>query len=134
MRQAAQKITSAEIRHFSPMNKMSDDDAQELLRTAITTQLSAGTKIFSPDDDDKRVFYLIKGEIEVTTRKKEKAIINVGSVGQPRDKDNRASYVYIQDSEVHYVRLEYDYETAAKKIYETQQLDNFEGDRLFEGR
>jgi len=64
----------------------------------------------------------------------EKAIINVGSVGQPRDKDNRASYVYILDSEVHFVRLEYDYETAAKKIYETQQLDNFEGDRLFDGR
>ncbi len=64
----------------------------------------------------------------------EKAIINVGSVGQPRDKDNRASYAYIQDSEVRFVRLEYDYETAAKKIYETQQLDNFEGDRLFEGR
>jgi diadenosine tetraphosphatase ApaH/serine/threonine PP2A family protein phosphatase len=65
---------------------------------------------------------------------KEKAIINVGSVGQPRDKDNRASYVYILDSEVHFVRLEYDYETAAKKIYETQQLDDFEGDRLFDGR
>lgn len=64
----------------------------------------------------------------------EKAIINVGSVGQPRDKDNRASYVYIQDNEVHFVRLKYDYETAAKKIYETQELDNFEGDRLFDGR
>ena len=25
----------------------------------------------------------------------EKAIINIGSVGQPRDKDNRASYVYV---------------------------------------
>ncbi len=64
----------------------------------------------------------------------EKAIINVGSVGQPRDKDNRASYAYIQDNEVHFVRLEYDYETAAKKIYETQELDNFEADRLFDGR
>jgi predicted phosphodiesterase len=64
----------------------------------------------------------------------ERAIINVGSVGQPRDKDNRASYVYIEDNEVHFVRLEYDYETTAKKIYETERLDNFEGDRLFDGR
>lgn len=64
----------------------------------------------------------------------EKAIINVGSVGQPRDRDNRASYVYIEEDKAHFVRLEYDYETAAKKIYETDELDNFEGDRLFDGK
>ena len=64
----------------------------------------------------------------------EKAIINVGSVGQPRDRDNRASYVYVQNNEVNFVRLDYDYETAAKKIYEIDQLDDFEGDRLYEGR
>ena len=34
----------------------------------------------------------------------EKAIVNVGSVGQPRDRDNRASYVYIDDNKVHFVR------------------------------
>ena len=66
--------------------------------------------------------------------KEEKAIINVGSVGQPRDKDNRASYVYVEGDKVQYVKLEYDYETAAKKIYDTEQLDKFEGDRLFDGR
>jgi diadenosine tetraphosphatase ApaH/serine/threonine PP2A family protein phosphatase len=64
----------------------------------------------------------------------EKAIINVGSVGQPRDRDNRASYAYIEGNEVHFVRLEYDYEATAKKIYDTEMLDNFEGDRLFDGR
>ena len=64
----------------------------------------------------------------------EKAIINVGSVGQPRDHDNRACYAYVSGGEVHFVRLEYDYETAAKKIYEIDELDNFEGDRLIEGR
>ncbi len=64
----------------------------------------------------------------------EKAIINVGSVGQPRDRDNRASYVYIENNEVHFVRLEYDYKKAAQKIYDTQELDNFEGDRLADGR
>lgn len=64
----------------------------------------------------------------------EKAIINVGSVGQPRDRDNRTSYVYIEDDKAHFVRLEYDYETTAKKIYAIDELDNFEGDRLFEGK
>lgn len=66
--------------------------------------------------------------------KNEKAIVNVGSVGQPRDKDPRASYTYVEESKINFVRLEYDYEAAAKKIYAIEQLDNFEGDRLFEGR
>jgi predicted phosphodiesterase len=64
----------------------------------------------------------------------EKAIINVGSVGQPRDRDNRASYVFIDGNEVNFVRLAYDHETTARKIYETEELDNFEGDRLADGR
>ena len=66
--------------------------------------------------------------------KDEKAIINVGSVGQPRDRDNRASYVYIDGNNVHFVRLEYDYKATAQKIYDTEELDNFEGDRLAEGK
>jgi len=64
----------------------------------------------------------------------ERAIINVGSVGQPRDKDNRAAYVYVEKNNVHFVRLEYDYETTQKKIYDIPELDNFEADRLSEGR
>ena len=64
----------------------------------------------------------------------EKAIINVGSVGQPRDRDKRASYAYVDGSELHFVRLDYDYEAAAKKIYDVGELENFEGDRLFEGK
>lgn len=65
---------------------------------------------------------------------KEKAIINIGSVGQPRDKDNRASYVYVDENEVHFVRLAYDFETTAKKIRAIEQLDDFQADRLKEGR
>lgn len=64
----------------------------------------------------------------------EKAIINVGSVGQPRDRDSRASYAFVDGNKVNFVRLEYDFETTAKKIYGIEQLDNFEGDRLKEGR
>jgi predicted phosphodiesterase len=64
----------------------------------------------------------------------EKAIINVGSVGQPRDRDNRASYVFIEGNEVNFVRLEYDYKATAAKIYAIDELDNFEGDRLADGR
>jgi len=65
---------------------------------------------------------------------KEKAIVNIGSVGQPRDRDNRASYVYVDGNEVHFVRLEYDVETTAKKIEAIEELDNFQAERLREGR
>ncbi|MCE5339856.1 MAG: metallophosphatase family protein [Planctomycetaceae bacterium] len=64
----------------------------------------------------------------------ERAIINVGSVGQPRDKDSRTCYVYIEENNVHFVRLDYDYKTTQKKIYDIPELDNFEADRLGEGR
>jgi diadenosine tetraphosphatase ApaH/serine/threonine PP2A family protein phosphatase len=64
----------------------------------------------------------------------EKAIINIGSVGQPRDKDNRASYVFVKNNKVHFVRLDYDYKTTMKKIYAIEQLDNFHADRLQNGR
>ena len=64
----------------------------------------------------------------------EKAIINIGSVGQPRDKDNRASYVYVKENKAHFVRLDYDIETTVNKIKQIDQLDNFHADRLQEGR
>ena len=64
----------------------------------------------------------------------EKAIINIGSVGQPRDRDNRASYVYVEGNEVNFVRLKYDYETTAKKILATKELDPFHAERLRDGR
>jgi diadenosine tetraphosphatase ApaH/serine/threonine PP2A family protein phosphatase len=64
----------------------------------------------------------------------EKAIINIGSVGQPRDKDNRASYVYVDGNEVNFVRLAYDFETTTKKIKAINRLDNFHAERLRDGR
>jgi len=64
----------------------------------------------------------------------EKAIINIGSVGQPRDRDNRASYVFVEQDRVHFVRLEYDLEATAKKILAVEQLDNFHAERLRDGR
>lgn len=64
-----------------------------------------------------------------------KAMINVGSVGQPRDGNPHASYVVLEDNKkVHFRRVPYDREITAQKIYDTPDLDNFLGDRLGEGR
>ncbi len=59
-------------------------------------------------------------------------IINVGSVGQPRDRDWRACYVIVDGPELTYRRVEYDVDTTIKKIYEIDSLNNFLGDRLRE--
>ncbi|MGN6547063.1 MAG: metallophosphoesterase family protein [Aureliella sp.] len=66
----------------------------------------------------------------------EKLMINVGSVGQPRDEDPRACYVILDDrkQEIEFRRLEYDLETTIRKIYAIDDLDNMLGDRLRGGR
>lgn len=66
----------------------------------------------------------------------EKVMINVGSVGQPRDEDNRSCYV-IHDTvkmTVEFRRVGYDFDATAKKIYAIADLDNMLGDRLRTGR
>jgi diadenosine tetraphosphatase ApaH/serine/threonine PP2A family protein phosphatase len=63
-----------------------------------------------------------------------KYIVSVGSVGQPRDYDNRASFV-IYDSEeriFEFHRVEYDIEAAANRIFAGTLEKNF-GHRLFIG-
>jgi predicted phosphodiesterase len=64
----------------------------------------------------------------------EKTMINVGSVGQPRDGDPRACYVLIDDDMIRFRRVEYPIEETVEKIHAIPELDNFLGDRLREGR
>lgn len=64
----------------------------------------------------------------------EKAVINVGSVGQPRDFNPRASYVILSPGQVEFVRVEYDIKDTADKIKAIPQLHDYLGERLFEGR
>jgi len=65
-----------------------------------------------------------------------KAIINVGSVGQPRDGNNQACYVVYEASEstVVFRRVPYDYEKTLNKIRNVEQLDDSLGERLALGK
>ena len=63
-----------------------------------------------------------------------KVMINVGSVGQPRNNDSRSSYVTVDGNSVEFHRVEYEFDRTAEKIYNIPDLDNFLGDRLREGR
>jgi len=64
-----------------------------------------------------------------------KVIVNVGSVGQPRDDDPRAAYaIYDTDKkEIIIKRIEYDVEKAVKKI-QNAGLPEILGERLRYGR
>ena len=87
-----------------------------------------------------KVFALRPGEVEELPARKFqlrdgwKYIVSVGSVGQPRDYDNRASYtIYDTESrELDFKRIEYDIEAAANKIFEGELEGNF-GHRLYIG-
>jgi len=63
-----------------------------------------------------------------------KAIINVGSVGQPRDGNSRACYVVFDGKTAVFRRVQYDIDRAASQIYAVPELDDGLGDRLYEGR
>ena len=63
-----------------------------------------------------------------------KALINVGSVGQPRDRDNRACYCLIEDEAVRFVRVEYDVDLVVRQVCAIPELDDYLGVRLKEGR
>jgi diadenosine tetraphosphatase ApaH/serine/threonine PP2A family protein phosphatase len=92
-----------------------------------------------------------------------KLLINVGSVGQPRDGDPRACYVILDDglpddggsdddgvpddggskpaangssrpARITYRRVPYDFEKTIQKIYAIPELEPFLGDRLRQGR
>ena len=61
-------------------------------------------------------------------------VVTVGAVGQPRDYDNRACFV-VHDTDagtVEYVRVPYDIETSAQRIFAARVAANF-GRRLFLG-
>lgn len=63
-----------------------------------------------------------------------KILCNVGSVGQPRDGDWRACYILFDGESIYYRRVEYDVETTVQKIREIPELDDFLGERLFNGQ
>ena len=82
-----------------------------------------GPDFYSPDELDHK--------FEFTD---EKAIINVGSVGQPRDRDPRSSFVIVADTYIEFVRIPYDVDTTMRKVEAVAELDNFLGTRLLDGR
>jgi diadenosine tetraphosphatase ApaH/serine/threonine PP2A family protein phosphatase len=86
---------------------------------------------FTPPDKLWGSSYLIDPE--------EKALINVGSVGQPRDGDTRACYAILDTEDndtprVRFRRVAYDVEQTIRDILANPNLDNSLAERLRHGR
>jgi diadenosine tetraphosphatase ApaH/serine/threonine PP2A family protein phosphatase len=87
-----------------------------------------------------KAFALGNGEVsdvvsaKFGVKKGYKYIISVGSVGQPRDYDNRACFVVYDTASrtVEYLRVEYDIQASAQRIFDADLALNF-GKRLFLG-
>jgi diadenosine tetraphosphatase ApaH/serine/threonine PP2A family protein phosphatase len=64
----------------------------------------------------------------------QRAIVSIGSVGQPRDGDTRASFVTYDGREVAFHRLDYDFKSTMAKIRAVPALPDYLADRLAQGR
>ncbi len=63
-----------------------------------------------------------------------KTLVNVGSVGQPRDHDARSCYVTVDRDVVQYHRVAYPIEEVIARIEKIDELDDRLGRRLEQGR
>jgi diadenosine tetraphosphatase ApaH/serine/threonine PP2A family protein phosphatase len=79
--------------------------------------------------------YLSPTDVSGTYRLgKERVIVNIGSIGQPRDGDVRASFVLFDGEVVRFVRVPYAFEKTMAKIRATTELDKYLAERLALGR
>jgi diadenosine tetraphosphatase ApaH/serine/threonine PP2A family protein phosphatase len=81
-------------------------------------------RFFTPKD--------LNGEYEFPEGRK--VIVNIGSVGQPRDHDPRACYVEFDEKGCAWHRIEYDIKKTVEKIKAMSCLHERNGLRLLEGR
>jgi diadenosine tetraphosphatase ApaH/serine/threonine PP2A family protein phosphatase len=84
-------------------------------------------------DQEHRYFSEKDVNYEFKPEKGQKYVINVGSVGQPRDRDTRASYVIWDEKKFIWRRVEYDLSVTVKKIRALKDLDDYNADRLEQG-
>lgn len=108
MPNTALKITSEELRSFSPLNQLSEHDAGELLGTSITSNLSAGTPIFQPTDRNKQVFYLLEGEVELIDDSKQSHFIRSGTPEAKQPLGHHIENQYMAIAKVDSVLLSFD--------------------------
>jgi diadenosine tetraphosphatase ApaH/serine/threonine PP2A family protein phosphatase len=90
--------------------------------------------VFVQEGDGSHAFFRPEELAHALRLDGRKAMVNVGSVGQPRDGDPRACYVLVDDDLVRWRRVDYDRESTRAKISAVPELDATLADRLLDGR
>ena len=76
----------------------------------------------------------IEGDHEYRLDPQHRVLINIGSVGQPRDGDTRASFVVVEEGRVLHKRVAYPFEKTMAKIRSHPELDDWLAERLALGK
>jgi len=74
-----------------------------------------------------------EGPYDLGDLERVRALVNIGSVGQPRDGDPRLSYVVFDGQNLTFVRLEYPVAVAQERIRAVPQLPDYLAERLAKG-
>lgn len=90
--------------------------------------------VFIPDEDEVWRYYEPDESEPEFSVGFPRMICNVGSIGQPRDDDWRASYVLFDGESIEFRRVAYDVKTTIRKIRNDDDYDDYLGDRLNDGR
>jgi diadenosine tetraphosphatase ApaH/serine/threonine PP2A family protein phosphatase len=86
--------------------------------------------------DESLRFRGLEGAAELTLplEPDRRYFVNVGSTGQPRDGDNRACYAVLEEHQVTWHRVEYDFRVTQDKILRTGVLSEILARRLSVGK
>ena len=86
--------------------------------------------------DEELRFHGLEGRESLTLplAENKKFFVNVGSTGQPRDGDNRACYAVLEDTQVTWSSVPYDYRGTMQKILGTGVLSDVLARRLAVGK
>ncbi|MFW6038427.1 MAG: metallophosphoesterase family protein [Candidatus Saliniplasma sp.] len=70
------------------------------------------------DEVEQYLIFLGHTHIQMDREVDGKRFVNPGSLGQPRDGDNRAAYAVLEDRDIRFERMSYDIETVVEKMVE----------------
>lgn len=68
------------LRNFTPLDGLKKENLVALSRKATIKELSQGRTLFREGDQDKRTYYLVKGEVELRSGEAVVAIIRAGTI------------------------------------------------------
>ena len=116
-----------------------EESAKKCLNAASTSLVFYGhvhiPMLFHEKQDNSVELMYPQGGQTISLRPNQRYLINVGSIGQPRDDNNQASFVmYDEDSHsATFHRVAYDYQTTIEKIHSQGLHEDF-AERLESGR